>query len=149
MVRILSAAQVLDSEVDVKRVLYVKDNFNISDLAYNALRNNLAPRALPPLPKIRTERKHIDNHFESKRRGQFGYHVDVRQKIEWTLNQIHQKKGGDIAKFKVKICADGTNIGRSLKILNLNFSVLNEGKRAKTAKGQLNVLSFLVDLIGL
>jgi len=37
--------------------------------------------------------------------------------------------------IEVKLCADGTNVARCKKLLNFNFTVLNETQRCKTAKG--------------
>lgn len=53
--------------------------------------------------------------------------------------------------LKVKISADGTNISRSLSIINFTFTILNESKKAKKASGNytLGITKLNEDYIGL
>ncbi|RMZ97560.1 hypothetical protein BpHYR1_039871 [Brachionus plicatilis] len=41
--------------------------------------------------------------------------------------------------FKVKLSADGTNVGRNIKLINFTFTVLNECDKAKTSKGNYTI----------
>ena len=41
--------------------------------------------------------------------------------------------------FVIKLCGDGTNVGRVKKLLNFNFTVLNEKIRCKTAAGNYSI----------
>ena len=45
----------------------------------------------------------------------------------------------------VKLAADGTNIGRNLKLLNFTFTVINEGAKSKTANGNYTLGIFEID----
>lgn len=62
-------------------------------------------------------------------------------------------------KIKIKLCGDGTNIGRRLKIVNITFTILNEKDTAMSERGKYvsviikrsetydNLKSSLADLI--
>ncbi|RNA40268.1 hypothetical protein BpHYR1_045704 [Brachionus plicatilis] len=41
--------------------------------------------------------------------------------------------------LKIKLSADGKNVGRNLKIINFTFTVLNECDKAKTSKGNYTI----------
>jgi hypothetical protein len=80
-----------------------------------------------------------------------GVFLSFKDKLRFRLQKYFERKYGmDIVSeddqvqqsvpfrdhiIHVKLSADGTNIGRNLKLLNFTFTILNEGARAKRATG--------------
>ncbi|RMZ99298.1 hypothetical protein BpHYR1_033764 [Brachionus plicatilis] len=57
----------------------------------------------------------------------------IEEQLLWFLE--HLKDLDSISSLKVKLSADGTNVGGNFKIVNFTFTILNEGDRAKASSG--------------
>ncbi len=130
--RILEADDKGDSIINVDFVVFFKDHFRISDKAYTAIRLYFA-KNLPPLSYIIIRRNYF-NSFFTLTVNNFGIYVDVNEKLDYILSAIYDQIP-NIESFKIKVSADATLIGRSLKLLILTFSVISESQRCQTASG--------------
>ena len=113
-------------------------------------------RCFLPIPSIfalKKRRAQLDNLFEIHN-NEMGVYVSFREKLVFRLQKYFERKYGtqvdDDALFRdrivhVKLSADGTNIGRNLKLLNFTFCVLNEGARAKRATGNYSLGIFEIE----
>ncbi len=122
--------------LDAIEALRLKDSQNINDRAYQALTNSKAFHAqkLYKIKQLREKYK-VLYHLRPKLNG---FYVSVKQKFNRLLPLIYKETYNDdniYEKFNIKFCLDGTRIGRNITILNLNFSVLNEKGKCKTARG--------------
>ena len=134
-----------NKDADVNKLLYHKDKFSISDKAYNDLKSKCG-LDVPSLYHIRTRRNEIDNIYELIENNK-GVFVSAKAKIRNRVEAFFQRKYqmSDPESFKnpdftdeilhIRLAADGTNIGRNLKLLNFTFTILNEGPRSRTANG--------------
>ena len=137
----------VEPEVDpsVDKLLYHKDKFTMSDRAYQSLKTK-CDLNIPSINMIRNRRAQIDLMFEihSNSKGVF---VTAESKIRHRVEAFFERKYStknpfvkDNRNFKdeiihIRLAADGTNIGRCLKLLNFTFTILNEGPRSLTANG--------------
>jgi hypothetical protein len=84
---------------------------------------------------------------------EMGVFYSMEEKLKSRLNSFFERKYGTETldeRFRdsiihVKLAADGTNIGRSLKLLNFTFTIINEGAKAKTATGNYTVGLFEIE----
>jgi hypothetical protein len=142
-----------ENENDVERLLFYKDKHAISDRAYNDLKTKCLLK-IPSLFKIKRFRDAVDGTFEVHN-NEMGVFMSVEQKLRFRLEQFFKRKyKGDIneadVKFKdpiihVKLGADGTNIGRNLKLLNFTFTLINEGQKSKGASGNYTLGIFEIE----
>ena len=141
------------NEPTVNNILYVKDKWSISDRAYNAFRIKCHLN-IPTLFHIKKKRQSIDSMFRI-RDNEMGVFMSIKEKLKYCLEKFFERKYGpddvnDPAKFKdniihVKLGADGTNIGRNLKLLNFTITIINEGVRAKSATGNYTIGIFEIE----
>ena len=69
---------------------------------------------------------------------------DINQKLDFVLKNAVNKYKIDQT-LKIKLCADTTNIGRKLKILIFNFSVIYETDICKTAAGHYIIGAYIIE----
>jgi hypothetical protein len=77
-----------------------------------------------------------------------GVYFNVREKLRTILSLIHKNLSENeilVDDFKLKFCVDGTNVGNHKTYLNINFSVINEGAKCKTASGHYILGIFSID----
>ena len=93
---------------------------------------------IPTFYSIRELRKQINDTYNlniRKKDGEIvGVSVNILEKFRKILPKIKRKQA-NIIEFKIKLCADGTIISRDNKVINFNFSVLNDIEKAKSASG--------------
>jgi len=94
------------------------------------------------LPNVKRAESLLNNLLEINQ-NDFGFFFKPNEKIEFILTSIIKNLNKN-SKFKLKsnviiplkLCADGVNITFSnLKALNVTFTCLLEGEKAKTTKG--------------
>jgi len=110
---------------------------------------------IPSINRIKKARQTIDKKFKIFN-NQMGVYLSMKAKLLFRLQIFFNKEYGKINnlndkdifndyKIHIKICADGTNIGRNLKLLNLTFTILNEGDAAKQATGNYTIGIFEIE----
>lgn len=121
----------------INLLLYTKDRFGISNQAYHEL--SMVCQEMPRSCKIKDRIKEINkkwNLFQTP-----GNTVGVQQSIESRLEArvkvlVEKNEEGSLpSKIKVKLSGDGTNVGKHLHVINITFTILEEGSRAMSAEG--------------
>ena len=132
-------------EADLNKLLYYKDKFSISDKAYNELKVKCDLK-ISSLSRLKKRRAEIDEHFNIFMNKK-GAYVSAEAKIKFQVISFFERKYNltdaeafSAEEFKdeiihIRLAADGTNIGRNMKLLNITFTILNEGPRSLTANG--------------
>ena len=96
------------------------------------IRKYLTPN-WPSIYNLRIERKLLNKRFDVVKHGK-GAYSSFKEKLNYLIN-INSEKYSTFEKLQIKLTADGTNVGRNLKLLNIAFVILNEAQTAKSAKG--------------
>jgi hypothetical protein len=126
-----------DTKNIVQKCLFFKDKYLVSDFVYRALQTNISSD-LPPLNSIIRYRNYLNNLFEFKY-FENGIFVNIQDKIKTVVKSFILKNLNfeevDLSAIKIKLSADGTQIGRFIKIINITFTIINDTKKAKTASG--------------
>ena len=133
-------------EPNVNNLLYYKDKHSISDVAYDDLKK-MCHLQIPSIFKLKQRRSEINSMFEIFE-NEMGVYVSVRDKLILRLeNYLQNNQESDCAEktLHIKLGADGTNIGRNLKLLNFTFTIINEGAKAKTANGNYTIGIFEIE----
>lgn len=113
----------------------IKDATYLSDHNYQKWRK-FNPGIGPSLRQLKYARTFFGNYFKIYH-NKYGYYYSPYQKIKFVAEMIIKNQNyKPFTRINIKICGDATNLTRSkLKLLNLSFTILNEGKKAKTSKG--------------
>jgi hypothetical protein len=121
--------------IEKLQVQGLKDITYLSDSNYQIWRNS-NQNIGPSLHKLKEIRK-VLNSIYPIHKNIFGYYINPMHKIQLVINE--SLKLGTFTRHEeinIKLCGDGFNITRSnLKIINISFTVINQGQIAKTAKG--------------
>ena len=123
------------SKEDVHSVLYVEDKFYVSNEAFHEL-SMLSN--LPSSSKLKSLTRTLNAQFEihSAPNGIGGVQQSLRERIMVRLTHLVEKahKEDEIPNtIRVKLTGDGTQIARGLSVVNVGFTVLEEGQRACSA----------------
>lgn len=115
--------------------LYTKDFLRLSDHGFSFLKKQLDV-SIPSIHVIKKIRGIINKNFDIQKLGD-GCIADPKIVIIDKLIKLHEKSPSifENKRIKVKLSADGTNISRNVKILNVIFSIINEDLKAATASG--------------
>ncbi len=88
------------------------------------------------MSQIKKIRKLLNNEIIIKHIGK-GVFIDIKHTI---ISRIlfYQNKliHGNDHIFHLRLSADGTNVGKTIKLLNMTFGLINEGLKTTTASGQ-------------
>ena len=126
--------EILSLRKDISKCLYHKDLCSLSDKAYNNFRNGLNID-IAPLKQVKKYRKNLDSKFDIKKLST-GYYVDpiflIEKQVEHIILNNFIKEN---EKILIKLSADGTNICRNVKLINVVFNIINEDIKASTATG--------------
>jgi hypothetical protein len=118
---------------NIKVFTKIKDDLNISDKGFAHLSKNL--EEAPTLYRIKKDQERLNMMFKNYiKSNEKGYYIDVKFKIKFVLTNLLEKIAIENNTIKIKYCADSTNIGRNLKLLNFNFTCLND-RNCKASKG--------------
>ena len=127
-----------DHSVDdcsLEMVLYVKEQFGLSNAAYHEL--SMVCRGLPRSWKTKDFVQCLNSLWEIKPCPE-GY--GMQQSLESRLTErvhhlLHAKRLNAGDKLKVKLPGDGTRVCRKLNLVNFTFTLLNEDDIAMSARG--------------
>ena len=115
--------------------LFVKDRFGLSDLAYHEL--CMICEQLPRLCKLKQLSKHLNSQWDIKPcPDNNGIQQSLASRVTERVKYLLKKKSispGDV--LRLKLSGDGTKICRKLNLINITFTLLNEGKVAMSPNG--------------
>ena len=130
-----------DSDEDrLCAVTLVKDKFTISDAAYHELS---MVSNLPNFYKVKKATEMLNKEFDIKAAPNSitGVQQSLIAHVEARLRKIITKIP-DIKKIHVKLTGDGTQIARGLTVVNIAFTILEEGDQAYSVLGNHSVAIF-------
>jgi hypothetical protein len=115
--------------------LYTKEFLRLSDVGYSFLNKQL-DLSLPSIYMLNKIKDELNSKFDIEKL-QEGCFIDPKIAIRNKLEKLNEKNPEIFSKdrIKVKLSADGTNICRNIKLLNVVFSVIDEEIKAATASG--------------
>lgn len=124
-----------DSLSKAELALFVKDRFGLSDFAYHEL--CMICKQLPRLYKLKQLSKHLNSQWDVKpcpdNNGiQQSLTSRLTERVKFLLKQGKISEG-DV--LRLKLSGDGTKICRKLNMINITFTMLNEGKLAMSPCG--------------
>ena len=119
-----------------------KLNNRIPDKTYASFRKD-AELNIPSLYAVRKERSSLSQSLFKIFRNAFGHFVDCEKKIRTVINDRFKLLKIKNNQIIVKLCADGTNAGRT-KLLNFCFTLPDEGKVAQTSSGTFSLGIFKI-----
>ena len=133
----------IDNSSDEDRlhtITLIKDKFTISNAAYHEL--SLTSN-LPNSNQIKTLTQSLSKEFDitSAPNGITGVQQSLVARVEARLRHLIIKMH-DIHKICIKLTGDGTQIARGLTIINVTFTVLEEGNEATSVIGNYSVAIF-------
>lgn len=122
--------------------LYVKDKFSISNQAYHELS---IISDLPNLNEVKKLTKSMNSkfHIYNCPNNIIGVQHSLRERIVQRLTCFINKsieEGVDIPNtIRIKLTGDGTKIGRAYNVVNIAFTMIDEGKKAQSVFGNYSV----------
>lgn len=132
---------------NVNNLLFYKDKHSISDVAYDDLKK-MCHLDIPSIFKLKQRRSEINSMFQIYE-NEMGVYVSLKDKLLLRLQNYYDNNQdeflGEERTLHIKLGADGTNIGRNLKLLNFTFTIINEGAKAKTANGNYTIGIFEIE----
>lgn len=121
-------------------MLFVKDKFNISGEAYHRMAQDC--KAMPRHYRLKERKVELNRqwNFKPNPNGTCGLQQSLEERLNIWVQHLHKTALRD-APFrtekvlKVKLSGDGTNIGKHLHVINVTFTLLDEGARAFSVDG--------------
>ena len=116
---------------DISLMLYVKDKFHISDLAWREV-SQLAN----DVPSLYSLKSRID--FLNKKWNILptsGVQMKLSDSLHDQLKRLHETGVNLSDIIKIKVSGDGTRVGKRLQLLNVTYTIINEEKIAMSEKG--------------
>ncbi|KAL9970448.1 hypothetical protein ACROYT_G022824 [Oculina patagonica] len=141
-IRPSSQTEVLtDEDIDeIHLLLYSKERFNVSNEAYHEL--SMICKDLPRSWKVHERIKALNSKWNlSNTPGDTcGVQQSIKERLEIRLQSLIKNTPTNSAfkhnrKIQVKLTGDGTNIGKRLHVINVTFTILDEGAKAMAADG--------------
>ena len=137
------------SEENVKdtmhSTLYVKDKYSIADAGYHEL-SMLSD--LPSSSQIKKLKYELNSRYNIKKApgNIIGVQQSFRERLLPFLNNIIQNPPEGIVPscFHIKLTGDGTQIGRGFSVINVAFTILEEGNKACSVNGNHSIGIFKV-----
>lgn len=120
--------ELTDSDIDdVNMWMYLKDKFSIADEAWHEIA--VKANGLPKLYSMKKRMSHLNSMWNlTPTPGDAdGVQVEFSESLKKNVINLQQTgilQEGDI--IKVKLNADGTNIGKRLTVVNFAYTILNE-----------------------
>jgi len=130
----------------VKSVLYYKDLAMLSDTQYKKIRRgwNLE-YFLPSMYMLNKCKREYSKLYTMTSAGN-GFYLDpimlIKHRILLFLNENHNTLTNN--SILLKVSCDGTNVSRNVKLVNLVFSVVNEGTKAAGVTGCYRIGVFTI-----
>jgi hypothetical protein len=130
----------VDYLASIKKCLYIKDKTSLSEQKYEVFRRELnLQEKLSPLSQIKKIRKLFKSEIIIKHIGK-GVFIDMKHTIisNFIFYQNKLIHGNDNI-IHLRLSVDGTNVGKTIKLLNMTFGLINEGLKTTTASGQYSL----------
>ena len=130
------AAENADALDNVHMLLYIKDKFNISNRAWHELAS--LSTGLPSNYSLKQRLQSINKLWEifptpgDTEGVQISLCAALQRQVKRLLENKQICRGETM---KIKISGDGTNVGKCLQLLNVAFSIINEGPVAAAERG--------------
>lgn len=133
--------ELTDEDIDeINLLLYTKERFNVSNEAYHEL--TMICKDLSRSWKIQDRIREINrkwNLFPTPGNTN-GVQQSIKERLENRLQSLIKNTPSNAAfkldhKIRVKLSGDGTNIGKRLHVINITFTMLDEGGKAMSADG--------------
>ena len=121
-----------DQDIEnINLMLYIKERFNISDMAWHELSMKL--KEMPNVYSIKKRIKSLNGMWNiTETPGEVeGVQIKFTDSLKTQIQRL-QKEGFDDTTIKVKLSGDGTCLGKRLNVVNFTYTILNEGKTAMT-----------------
>ena len=121
---------------NVYLMLYVKEKFNISNMAWHEIAYN--SRDLPSSYSLKKRVSALNEKWDifPTPGGTEGVQIQFEKSLKEQALRLMGEGQIEIGqKLKVKLSGDGTRIGKRLQLLNVTYCIINEGYRAATEKG--------------
>ena len=133
--------ELTDGDIDeINLLLYNKERFNVSNEAYHEL--TMICKDLPRSWKIPDRIREINTkwNFFPTPGDTNGVQQSIKERLEIRLQNLINNTPSNAAfkldhKIRVKLSGDGTNIGKRLHVINITFTMLDEGGKAMSADG--------------
>ena len=131
--------QASDPASKVYSSLYVKDKYSISDQAFHEL--SAVVSDMPRSYQVKRVTREINSGFKITRapNGVLGVQQSLRARVTDLVTYLVQKAatdGKDIPNtIRIKLTGDGTRIARGFSVVNIAFTILEEGAIARSAMG--------------
>ena len=122
--------------------LYVKDKFGVSNEAYHEL-SMLSD--LPSISKVKRLSKSLNSQFgiSATPNNIIGVQQSVKARILQRLTILvskNVKEGINTpSTIRIKLTGDGTQIGRGLNVVNIAFTIIDEGEKAQSVLGNYSI----------
>ena len=122
--------------------LYIKDKHSISNDAYHemSMLSNL-----PSLSEVRKLTKSLNLTFpiSNPPNNIIGAQTSLRARISYRLecfiNRNKEEGKATPQMIRIKLTADGTRIARSLNVVNIAFTIIDEGSKAQSVLGNYSI----------
>ena len=132
---------ITNEEIDeINLLLYTKERFNISNDAYHEL--SMTCKDLPRSWKVQERIKSLNRKWKlSETPGNtIGVQQNIRERLTKRVEHLLKNSSPTDSivqnkKIQVKLSGDGTNIGKRLHVVNVTFTILDEGSKAMSASG--------------
>ena len=122
--------------------LLIKDKYAVSNEAYHELS---IMSDLPSFSQVRKLTKSMNSKLKitSCPNGVCGVQQSIRERILQRLQYfIHKNTDRGVSTpdtIRIKLTGDGTQIGRELKVVNIAFTILDEGETAQSVNGNYSI----------
>ena len=124
-----------DQDIEnINLMLYIKERFNISDMAWHEL--SMKHKEMPHVYSIKKRIQSLNgmwNITETPGEAE-GVQIKFTDSLKTQIQRL-QEEGFYDTTIKVKLSGDGTCIGKRLNVVNFTYTILNEGKTAMTESG--------------
>jgi hypothetical protein len=121
----------------INLLLYTKDRFGVSNQAYHEL--SMICKEMPRSWKVNERIKEINKKWNlTQTPGNFfGVQQTIKERLVIRLKALIESGTACLTdkKLRVKLSGDGTNIGKRLHVVNITFTILEEGDKAMAADG--------------
>ena len=123
---------------ELNLMLYVKEKFGVSNQAYHEM--SIACKSLPRSWKLKDRVKEMNNKWNIRLTPSGnGVQQSISDRLLVELKALIVKSIPVPTTLKVKLTGDGTFIGKHIHVVNIAFTLLNEGDHAMAADGNHTV----------
>ena len=133
---------IMKNDDNVSSTLYVKDKFSVSNEAYHELS---VLSNLPTLSEVRRLANSLNSTFTITNcpNNTIGVQTSLRARILYRLQCfINRNAKEGLATpdtIRIKLTGDGTRIARSLDVVNIAFTIIDEGRKAQSVLGNYSI----------